>query len=127
MARADFNFARYKETDLDEFLMRRRPTTGRDVYPVSPVKLEVTLASQDGPRASQDFKRSLVMSGMPKQDADGLGVTNCITVLSAQGREFKVFIQDVVYGSLPAGGASRRQAHALCDSHLHVTRRAGPS
>src|SRR6186713_2047566 len=76
-ARAEFNFARYKETDLDEFLARRRPASGRDVYPMSPVKLDVTLASHGGPCPSQDFKRSLVSSGMPKQDADGLQVTNC--------------------------------------------------
>jgi hypothetical protein len=100
-ARAEFNFARYEETDLDELLARRRPASGRDVYPMSPMKLDVTLASHGGPCPSQDFKRSLVTSGMPKQDADGLQVTNCITVRSAGGRELKVFIQDVVYGFLP--------------------------
>jgi hypothetical protein len=100
-ARAEFNFARYQETDLDEFLARRRPATGRDIYPMSPVKLEVTLASLGGLCPSQDFKRALITSGMPKQDSDGLQVTNCITVRSAQGRELKVFIQDVVYGFLP--------------------------
>ncbi|MDN5001818.1 M23 family metallopeptidase [Bradyrhizobium sp. GCM10027634] len=99
--RADFNFARYKETDLDEFLARRRPATGRDVYPMTPLKLDVTLASHGGPCASADFKRAMITSGMPKQDSDGLQVTNCITVRSAQGRELKVFIQDVVYGFLP--------------------------
>jgi hypothetical protein len=41
------------------------------------------------------------MSGMSKQDADGLQATNCITIRSAKGRELKVFIQDVVYGFLP--------------------------
>lgn len=100
-ARAEFNFARYKETDLDEFLARRRPTSGLDVYPMSPLKLDVTLASQGGPCASGALKRTLIMSGMPKTDADGLQVTNCITVRSAKGRELKVFIQDVVYGFLP--------------------------
>jgi hypothetical protein len=99
--RAEFNFARYKETDLDEFLARRRPATGRDVYPMSPLKLDVTLASQGGPCASDDFMRSAITSGMSKQDAGALQVTNCITVRSAQGRELKVFIQDVVYGFLP--------------------------
>ena len=68
---------------------------------MSPVKLDVTLASHGGPCPSQDFKRALITSGMPKQDSDGLQVTNCITVRSAQGRELKVFIQDVVYGFLP--------------------------
>ena len=29
-ARAEFNFACYKDTDLDEFLARRRPTSGLD-------------------------------------------------------------------------------------------------
>lgn len=99
--RAEFDFARYKETDLDEFLARRRPASGMDVYPMSPVKLDVTLASHGGPCASGALKRSLMMGGMPKPDADGLQVTNCITVRSAKGRELKVFIQDVVYGFLP--------------------------
>lgn len=99
--RAEFNFARYKETDLDEFLARRRPVTGMDVYPMAPLKLDVTLASHGGPCASGALKRSLIMGGMPKADADGLQVTNCITVRSAKGRELKVFIQDVVYGFLP--------------------------
>ncbi|MFK4656769.1 hypothetical protein ABIF97_006703 [Bradyrhizobium japonicum] len=101
-ARAEFNFARYKETDLDEFLARRRPATGLDVYPMSPLKLDVTLASHGEPCASGALKRSLIMSGMPKTDADALQATNCITVRSAKGRELKVFIQDVVYGFLPA-------------------------
>jgi hypothetical protein len=99
--RAEFNFARYKETDLDEFLARKRPATGLDVYPMSPLKLGVTLASHGEPCASGALKRSLIMSGMPKADADGLQATNCITVRSAKGRELKVFIQDVVYGFLP--------------------------
>jgi hypothetical protein len=100
-AHAEFNFARYQETDLDEFLARKRPATGPDVYPMSPVKLDVTLTSLGGPCASGSLKRSLLMSGMPKQDVDGLQATNCITVRSARGRELKVFIQDVVYGFLP--------------------------
>jgi hypothetical protein len=100
-ARAEFNFARYKETDLDEFLARRQPATGLDVYPMSPLKLDVTLASHGEPCASGALKRSLIMSGMPKQDADSLQATNCITVRSAKGQELKVFIQDVVYGFLP--------------------------
>ncbi|WP_247322745.1 M23 family metallopeptidase [Bradyrhizobium sp. 21] len=98
---AEFNFARYQETDLDEFLARPRPATGFDVYPRSPLKLDVTLASHGGPCASGALNRSLVMSGMPKPDADALQVTNCITVRSAKGSELKVFIQDVVYGFLP--------------------------
>ncbi|MCA1380971.1 MULTISPECIES: M23 family metallopeptidase [unclassified Bradyrhizobium] len=98
---AEFNFARYKETDLDEFLARRRPATGMDVYPMSPLKLDVTLASHGEPCANGALKRSLIMSGMPKQDADSLQATNCITVRSAKGRELKVFMQDVVYGFLP--------------------------
>lgn len=100
-ARAEFNFARYKETDLDEFLARRRPTSGMDVYPMSPLKLDVTLASHGGPCASGELKRALIMSGMPKPDADALQATNCIIVRSAKGRELKVFVQDVVYGFLP--------------------------
>ena len=99
-ARAEFNFARYKETDLDEVLARRRPATGLDVYPMSPLKLDVTLASHGEPCASGALKRSLIMSGMPKTDTDALQATNCITVRSAKGRELKVFIQDVVYGFL---------------------------
>jgi hypothetical protein len=100
-ARAEFNFARYQQTDLDEFLARPRPATGRDIVPRLPLKLDVTLASQGGPCPSADFKRAMLVSGMPKSDVDGLQVTNCITVRSAQGRELKVFIQDVVYGFLP--------------------------
>jgi hypothetical protein len=100
-ARAEFNFARYKEIDLDELLARRRPASGLDVYPMSPLKLDVTLASHGAPCASGALKRSLIMSGMPKPDADGLQATNCITVRSTKGQELKVFIQDVVYGFLP--------------------------
>src|SRR6266702_2844363 len=95
--RAEFNFARYKETDFDEFLARRRPASGLDVYPMSPLKLDVTLASHGEPCASGALKRSLIMGGMPKQDAERLQATNCMTVRSAKGRELKVFIQDVVY------------------------------
>ncbi|MBR0776096.1 M23 family metallopeptidase [Bradyrhizobium diazoefficiens] len=98
---AEFNFARYKETDLDEFLARKRPATGMDIYPMLPLKLDVTLASRGEPCANGALKRALIISGMPKQDADGLQATNCITVRSAKGRELKVFIQDVVYGFLP--------------------------
>ncbi|MGX1322276.1 hypothetical protein AB7M17_005729 [Bradyrhizobium sp. USDA 377] len=100
-AGAEFNFARYKETDLDEFLSRRRPASGMDVYPMSPLKLDVTLASHGEPCTSGALKRSLIMGGMPKQDADSLQATNCIIVRSAKGAELKVFIQDVVYGFLP--------------------------
>lgn len=100
-ARAEFNFARYKETDLDEFLARRRPASGMDLYPMSPLKLDVTLASQGGPCANDLLKKALILNGMPKQDVDGVQATNCITVRSAKGRELKVFVQDVVYGFLP--------------------------
>jgi hypothetical protein len=76
VVRAEFNFARYKETDLDEFLARRRPATGLDVYPMSPLKLDVTLAAHGEPCASSALKRSLIMSGMPKHDSDSLQATN---------------------------------------------------
>ncbi|MBY9039569.1 hypothetical protein K7461_29765, partial [Pseudomonas fluorescens] len=59
VARAEFNFARYKETDLDEFLARPRPASGLDIYPMSPLKLDVTLASHGEPCASGMLKRSL--------------------------------------------------------------------
>ena len=97
---ADFNFARYGETDLDELLARPRPTSGVDIYPGSPLKLDVVLASQGERCASDALKQSMKMGGMPKEAVDSLPITNCIRVRSAKGRELRVFIQDIVYGFL---------------------------
>ncbi|MBR0957024.1 M23 family metallopeptidase [Bradyrhizobium japonicum] len=98
---AEFNFARYKETDLDEFLARRRPASGLDVVPMLPLKLDVTLASYGKPCEVFALKQSMLMGGISKQDIDALQVSSCIRVRSAKGRELDVYIQDVVSGFLP--------------------------
>jgi murein DD-endopeptidase MepM/ murein hydrolase activator NlpD len=99
--RAEFNFARYKETDFDELLARRRPTSGLDIVPALPLKLDVTLASYGGPCEVSALKRSMLMGGMSKDDIDASQISSCIRVRSAKGRELEVFIQDVVNGFLP--------------------------
>jgi len=100
-AATEFNFARYKETDLDEFLARRRPASGMDIVPMLPLKLDVTLVSYGKPCEVFALKQSMLMGGISKQDIDELQVSTCIRVRSAKGRELEVFIQDIVNGFLP--------------------------
>jgi len=100
-ARAEFNFARYKETDLDEFLARRRTASGLDVVPALPLKFDVTLASHGRPCEVSTLKRSMRMGGMSRKDIDESQISSCIRVRSAKGQELEVFIQDVVNGFLP--------------------------
>ncbi|WP_139031527.1 M23 family metallopeptidase [Bradyrhizobium sp. ORS 375] len=96
---AAFNYARYQETSLDDVLAMPRPAKGVDIKSGAPFKLEVTLVNAGGPCATGFLKKSMAMSGFDQVGA--IGVSNCITVRSAKGRDLKVFVQDVVYGFLP--------------------------
>ncbi|MGJ4929970.1 M23 family metallopeptidase [Bradyrhizobium sp. HKCCYLS2038] len=100
-AEAAFDFARYKEASLDDLLALPRPRTGVDVKRAAPFKLEVTLSDVGGVCPSEFLKRSMLISGFTKEQVDALGVSHCIKVRSAKGRELKVFVQDIVYGFLP--------------------------
>jgi hypothetical protein len=107
-ADAAFDYARYTETSLDDLLALPRPAKGVDIRDGTPFKLEVTLANAGGACSAELLKRSMMMSGFTKEQVDALGVSHCITVRSAGGRELKVFVQDILYGFLPrevpAGG-----------------------
>jgi len=98
---AAFDYARYKEASLDDLLALPRPAKGVDIRDGAPFKLEVTLASAGGVCSTELLKRSMMMSGFTKAQIDGLGASHCILVRSANGRQLKVFVQDIVYGFLP--------------------------
>lgn len=98
-AEAAFDYARYKEAGLDDLLALPRPAKGVDIKTGAPFKLEVILASAGGPCQTGFLKKSMAMSGFDQSGA--IGISNCITVRSARGRELKVFVQDIVYGFLP--------------------------
>ncbi|CCE09754.1 conserved exported hypothetical protein [Bradyrhizobium sp. STM 3843] len=100
-AEAAFDYARYKEASLDDLMALPRPAKGVDISNDAPFKLEVTLADAGGACSTELLKRSMAMSGFTKEQVDGLGVSHCITVRSAKGRDLKVFVQDILYGFLP--------------------------
>jgi Peptidase family M23 len=101
-AEAAFDYARYKQASLDDLLALPRPAKGVDVSDGAPFKLEVTLADTGGTCSAELLKKSMTMSGFKKEQIDALGVSHCIKVRSAEGRELKVFVQDIVYGFLPS-------------------------
>ncbi len=100
-AEAAFDYARYKESSLDELLALPRPAKGVDVSNGAPFKLEVTLADAGGVCSTELVKKAMAMSGFTKEQVDGLNASHCITVRSAKGRQLKVFVQDILYGFLP--------------------------
>jgi murein DD-endopeptidase MepM/ murein hydrolase activator NlpD len=100
-AEAAFDYARYKDATLDDLLALPRPSSGVDIKPAAPFKVEVTLSDVGGACSAELLKRSMMMSGFTKQQVDALGVSHCIKVRSAAGRELKVFVQDILYGFLP--------------------------
>ncbi|CAL75731.1 hypothetical protein; putative signal peptide [Bradyrhizobium sp. ORS 278] len=96
---AAFNYARYQETSLDDLLALPRPANGVDIKAGAPLKLDVILVNADGPCATGFLRRAMTMTGFDPTGA--IGISNCITVRSAKGKQLKVFVQDIVYGFLP--------------------------
>jgi hypothetical protein len=94
-----FDFARYQTTDLDA-LMGARPRSGLDLYGPRPLKLRVTLVSYAEACETASLKISLDMTGVV-MDHDAHPVTRCIMVRSKQGKDLRMFIQDVVSDFLP--------------------------
>ncbi|GLH81154.1 hypothetical protein SSBR45G_60630 [Bradyrhizobium sp. SSBR45G] len=98
-AAAEFNYARYQEASLDELLALPRPANGVDIKAGAPLKLEVTLVNAGGSCETGFLRRAMTMTGFDRTGA--IGISNCITVRSAKGKQLKVFVQDIVYGFLP--------------------------
>ena len=95
-----FDFARYQAADLDALMTQRRPRSGIDLYAAQPLKLRVVLVSYAERCDVGMLKKSLVVSGVVKEQ-DELGVTRCIKVRSGKGTRLRLFIQDVVAEYLP--------------------------
>src|SRR3954463_3804696 len=81
-AEAAFDYARYKDATLDDLLALPRPSSGVDIKPAAPFKVEVTLSDVGGACSAELLKRSMMMSGFTKQQVDALGVSHCIKVRS---------------------------------------------
>ncbi|MCC8959577.1 M23 family metallopeptidase [Bradyrhizobium sp. Pear77] len=96
-----FDYARYKETDLDDVLAQPRPKTGFDLNGSKPLRLEVTLVSYEETCAIQSLESTMRMQGFTKEQIDGTQVSRCIKVRSAKGKEAILYIQDVVRAFLP--------------------------
>jgi murein DD-endopeptidase MepM/ murein hydrolase activator NlpD len=100
-AEAAFDYARYKDTSLDDLMALPRPAKGVDIRDGAPFKLEVTLADAGGACSADVLKKSMLMSGFTQEQIDALGVSHCIKVRAGKGQELKVFVQDILYGFLP--------------------------
>jgi murein DD-endopeptidase MepM/ murein hydrolase activator NlpD len=96
-----FDYARYQPTDLDALMAQPRPARGVDIHPALPLKLEVTLLSYAEGCRTELLKKTMITGGFAKEQVDGLQVMGCIKVRSAQGKELRIFIQDVVSSFLP--------------------------
>ena len=96
-----FDTANYQPADLD-VLARRKPALGlgADISPVQNVRLEVTLAAQPAECPTKYLKWAMRKSGIAKEAVQGTPITQCIKVKSAKGRQYTVFIQDALTGSL---------------------------
>ncbi|GKQ49171.1 M23 family metallopeptidase [Bradyrhizobium sp. Ce-3] len=96
-----FDYARYKDADLDDMLAQPRPKTGMDLGGAKPYRLEVTLVSYEETCAVQLVPASMRMLGFTQDQIDGVQASRCIKVRSAKGKEALVYIQDVVRAFLP--------------------------
>jgi murein DD-endopeptidase MepM/ murein hydrolase activator NlpD len=96
-----FDYARYQATDLDALIAQPRPARGVDIHRALPLKLEVTLVSYAESCQTELLRKTMVTAGFSKDQLDGLQVMGCIKVRSAQGKELRIFIQDVVSSFLP--------------------------
>jgi hypothetical protein len=96
-----FDFERYRATDLDALLAQPRPAKGIDIYPVLPLRLDVTLVSYATSCQTTLLRKAMVAAGITQQQVDTLEVEGCIKVRSAKGKELLIFVQDVVSSFLP--------------------------
>ena len=96
-----FDYARYKDADLDDVLAQPRPKTGVDLNGSKPLRLEVVLVSYEEACAIQTLQSTMRMQGYTTEQIDGVQASRCIKVRSAKGKEAILFIQDVVRAFLP--------------------------
>lgn len=96
-----FDYASYQAADLD-VLARRKPQLGlgADIASVQSVRLDVTLAGLADECRTKYLKWAMRKSGIAKDAVAGTPITRCITVKSAKGREYPLFIQDALAGPL---------------------------
>lgn len=93
VAAEGFNYARYKPTDLDELVERKRPTDGADLFPGVPLKIVVKLESYAEPCNVGFLKRTMVIGGMRN---DAVQITRCVNVRTAKNKVVPLYIQDQV-------------------------------
>jgi hypothetical protein len=98
---AAFDYGSYQQADLD-MLARRKPQLGlgADIAPVQSVRFDATLVEQAEECRTKYLKFAMRKSGIAKDVIAGTPVTRCITVKSAKGREYPLFIQDALIASL---------------------------
>jgi hypothetical protein len=100
-AAAAFDYDSYQQADLD-MLARRKPQLGlgADIAPVQSVRFDATLVEQAEECRTKYLKFAMRKSGIAKDVIAATPVTRCITVKSAKGREYPLFIQDVLASGL---------------------------
>jgi hypothetical protein len=100
-AASAFDYASYQAADLD-VLARRKPQLGlgADIPGVQNVRFDVTLVEQADECPTKYLKWAMKKSGIAKDAVQGTPITRCITVKSAKGREYPVFIQDTLAANL---------------------------
>jgi len=107
-AAAAFDYPSYQAADLDQ-LARRKPQLGlgADIPSVQSVRFDATLVEQADECPTKYLKWAMKKSGIAKDAIAGTPITRCITVKSAKGREYPLFIQDALAGPLAKALASR--------------------
>jgi hypothetical protein len=100
-AAAAFDYPGYQAADLDQ-LARRKPQLGlgADIPSVQSVRFEATLVEQADECPTKYLKWAMKKSGIAKDAVASTPITHCITVKSAKGREYPLFIQDALASSL---------------------------
>src|SRR5579871_1130449 len=100
-AAAAFDYPSYQAADLDQ-LARRKPQLGlgADIPSVQSVRFDATLVEQADECPTKYLKWAMKKSGIAKDAIAGTPITRCITVKSAKGREYPLFIQDALAGPL---------------------------
>lgn len=92
-----FDYTAYQETDLDELLARKRPTSGVDLLATS-LKLRGKLVAYGKPCETAALDAAMTMVKLFDQKVK---ISHCIEVRSAKNRQFQLFIQDQVSEFLP--------------------------
>jgi hypothetical protein len=100
-AAAAFDYPSYQAADLD-VLARRKPQLGlgADIPSVQSVRFDATLVEQADECPTKYLKWAMKKSGIAKDAIASTPITRCITVKSAKGREYPLFIQDALAGPL---------------------------